>query len=370
MKEKICYYRQKEFMEYTGQFKEVENLSLLYRNLILEEKEELIDAINNNNIELILDSVADLVVVISGFLLSEETKNKFSVERRISSIQHNTELSKVKVIDFLSSKVTLEEINLEFCFLELEKLLTFCYLFKVNVKNLLNETYDSNFTKFSKLEDGSYLVSRNSEGKILKDKGYTPADFCKFINIDLIDFFLPFPDRTVDVFNLKYVNRFSGKFSKNRSTVLEHTSRVSAFTDFLLEVVFKNLSDKIKLECYRFAIFHDSIETHTNDIPHTVKVQNPDFYKAVKDLEEKLCPYKISNIAALIVKCADVLDFCYESKLEIITGNICKEYSTVFPKALVVMENLKVKNEKFKKEIVLVENIIKTIFSDKDYLKF
>ena len=113
--------------------------------------------------------------------------------------------------------------------------------------------------------------------------------------------------------NLKYVDRWVGTPMLNRSNVLEHTARVVYLTIILSEYV----SVETREKALKLAIFHDTEEVITGDIPYLAKVKYPD----IKTVLKKCFPDKPHTVASQIVKMADILDVLYEAAIEVQSGS-------------------------------------------------
>lgn len=146
------------------------------------------------------------------------------------------------------------------------------------------------------------------------------------------------------------VFRWTGFRCLNRSSVAEHSFKVSYFTRLILSEIKICLTDKeltkilkddfikISLASLDYSIYHDMGEAFTGDIPHAIKNKYPEFKNILIEIEEKemnsilnknLVEKSFYDKGIFIVKLADIIDVLTESVLEISGGNKEQEYNLV-----------------------------------------
>ncbi len=117
--------------------------------LIQEELDELKEAVANDDLVEVADALADLQYVLSGTILEFGMKDEFN---NMFAEVHRSNMSKVcKDYD--------EAITTESYYINERK--TLCYS--------------------EGLKDGSYLIFRSSDDKILKSINYSPAELSQFL---------------------------------------------------------------------------------------------------------------------------------------------------------------------------------------------
>ena len=160
---------------------------------------------------------------------------------------------------------------------------------------------------------------------------------------------------------MKYINRWSLMRSNDRENIMEHSAQVSMIAHALAvigNVYFgKNYNaDKVTT----LALFHETSEVITGDLPTPIKYYNPqirDAYKAIEEVaNDKLLgmlPDEMTNIYSQIIK-AD--KDCDEMKLV--------KYADKLSAYIKCISELKASNNEFKKAKNSIEKEIAEIKSD------
>lgn len=147
-------------------------------------------------------------------------------------------------------------------------------------------------------------------------------------------------------YKLKNLVRFNMDFKINTESVAEHSYFVALFTDIIVQYLVEQdkFDTRDALNCLRIALIHDTPEVETSDIPHPVKVNNPEINAVLTKAEYEYiernfgkkyltlfkafeCPTNITERGYhLVVKFADILSVLQFAYMEIKMGNLNFEF--------------------------------------------
>lgn len=129
----------------------------------------------------------------------------------------------------------------------------------------------------------------------------------------------------------------------------EHSFRVCLIANYLIDSIYiekfnnflpekEELSEYLELRAHvlQEALIHDLGEKWTGDVGHHIKRKYPELRRELAGVEDReiINFYNFTDFTTpsdkkrieTIVKCADIIDFCYESYLEILSRNPEQEY--------------------------------------------
>ncbi len=145
-----------------------------------------------------------------------------------------------------------------------------------------------------------------------------------------------------DYDQLNNLVRWNGLNRINNESVAHHSFIVSWFSRILVEEMFPEGEEKLKLDVTTYAIFHDFDEMFSGDITHNVKYNKYNGHK-IKEMIDDYCHHMVSTkfkefsptnnmlksyllgdndpVVKTIVKLADWLSMLFYVKKEITLGN-------------------------------------------------
>ena len=140
---------------------------------------------------------------------------------------------------------------------------------------------------------------------------------------------------------MKYIKRWQLMRSTREENIMEHSQGVTLLAHALATIrkeVFKKDVDVLKVVLY--AVYHETSEVMTGDLPTPIKYYNQGIHGAYKDLEKKACEKMVSMLPAemqggiapfvladedseeyKLVKCADRLSAYIKCLEELKSGN-------------------------------------------------
>lgn len=153
----------------------------------------------------------------------------------------------------------------------------------------------------------------------------------KFIKNDIATF-----SKDIDI--LRNLVRYQNVHRQINETVAEHSFYVAAFVLKLREYYDFNLEIALKM-----ALIHDWSESFISDVPHNIKVANPNLANALEEAETKVFKEKMSDEAVdlmdafnhgtttegLVCQLADVLSVVLYANDEIKCGNKVFNYIAI-----------------------------------------
>lgn len=167
----------------------------------------------------------------------------------------------------------------------------------------------------------------------------------KFIRNDIATF-------SKDIDTLRYLVRYQNVPRINEESVLEHVAATALFCLKLREYYNFNLEIALKT-----ALVHDCSEARLSDIPHNIKIANPQLLTAFNAAEEKINKEMLSDEAAklisefndgitpegLIVQLSDVLSVILYARAELAVHNDVFNYIAIkaLDRVKQVLEKLK-----------------------------
>ena len=87
---------------------------------------------------------------------------------------------------------------------------------------------------------------------------------------------------------MKYINRWGLMNNTRQENISEHSQQAAVLTHCLVLIHNKRFGGKLDAErAALLAVFHDSTEIITGDMPTPIKYQNPGIIDAYKQIEEK-----------------------------------------------------------------------------------
>lgn len=157
------------------------------------------------------------------------------------------------------------------------------------------------------------------------------TSYNKFIKNDIATF-----SKDVDI--LRYLIRYQNCPRLINESVAEHSWYTSIFVLKLREYYEFNLETALKT-----ALVHDCMESKISDIPHNIKMANPDLAEAVEKAEDKVTRTMLSDEACELMKAfnhgttpeglacqlADVLSVVLYANDEIKAGNSTFNYIAI-----------------------------------------
>ena len=156
-------------------------------------------------------------------------------------------------------------------------------------------------------------------------------EYNKFIKNDIATF-------AKDIDTLRHLIRYQNCPRLINESVAEHSWFTSVFVLKLREYYDFNLETALKT-----ALVHDVMEASISDIPHNIKVANPDLADAVEKAEDKVTRQMLSDEAAnlmdnfnhgktpegLAVQLGDILSVVLYARDEINSGNQVFNYIAI-----------------------------------------
>ena len=153
----------------------------------------------------------------------------------------------------------------------------------------------------------------------------------KFIKNDIATF-----SKDIDI--MRNLIRYQNVHRQVNESVAEHSFYTTIFVLKLREYYNFNLEVALKT-----ALVHDLAEVAISDVPHNIKIANPDLSKILEDAEERVNKAKLSDEAANYVKnfnqgstpeglacqLADVLSVVLYSNAELKCGNRVFNYIAI-----------------------------------------
>lgn len=144
------------------------------------------------------------------------------------------------------------------------------------------------------------------------------------------------------LYRLQYIKRWSLMRNLNEENVAEHSFHVALLTHMLCTIANEIYGKKLPTEqLVSLALFHDTAEVLTGDIPTPVKHHNPDILASFRKIEESaaqrlaaMVPAQLQHIYrpllerqaadkehAVFIKAADLLDAYLKCVMEVSAGN-------------------------------------------------
>ena len=94
---------------------------------------------------------------------------------------------------------------------------------------------------------------------------------------------------------MKYINRWGLMNNTRQENISEHSQQAAVLTHCLVLIHNKRFGGKLDAErAALLAVFHDSTEIITGDMPTPIKYQNPGIIDAYKQIEEKAADRLVS----------------------------------------------------------------------------
>jgi 5'-deoxynucleotidase len=94
---------------------------------------------------------------------------------------------------------------------------------------------------------------------------------------------------------MKYINRWGLMNNTRQENISEHSQQAAILTHCLVLIHNKRFGGKLDAErAALLAVFHDSTEIITGDMPTPIKYQNPGIIDAYKQIEEKAADRLVS----------------------------------------------------------------------------
>ena len=94
---------------------------------------------------------------------------------------------------------------------------------------------------------------------------------------------------------MKYINRWGLMNNTRQENISEHSQQAAVLTHCLVLIHNKRFGGKLNAErAALLAVFHDSTEIITGDMPTPIKYQNPGIIDAYKQIEEKAADRLVS----------------------------------------------------------------------------
>ena len=94
---------------------------------------------------------------------------------------------------------------------------------------------------------------------------------------------------------MKYINRWGLMNNTRQENISEHSQQAAVLTHCLVLIHNKRFGGKLDAErAALLAVFHDSTEIITGDMPTPIKYQNPGIIDAYKHIEEKAADRLVS----------------------------------------------------------------------------
>lgn len=149
------------------------------------------------------------------------------------------------------------------------------------------------------------------------------------------------------LYRLQYIKRWSLMRNLNHENVAEHSFHVALLTHLLCTIANEIFGKQVPTEhLVSLALFHDTTEVFTGDIPTPVKHHNPDILANFRKIEESaarrlgdMVPAELQDVYRpllerqtaekehmLYLKAADLLDAYLKCVTEVSAGN--KEFAT------------------------------------------
>lgn len=89
---------------------------------------------------------------------------------------------------------------------------------------------------------------------------------------------------------MKYIKRWSLMRSVREENIMEHSQQVAMFAHALAVINNKIYGGSVdEQKCVLYAVYHESSEVMTGDLPTPIKYFNNSIHGAYKDLEDKAC---------------------------------------------------------------------------------
>ena len=141
------------------------------------------------------------------------------------------------------------------------------------------------------------------------------------------------------LFRMKFINRWALMRNLSKETLSDHTLDTAFIAHGLAVIAKKRLGENIEPEhIATAALFHDTAEVITGDLPTPVKYYNSDIKNAYKDIEKKaedtlldmlptdlsedfLSLYRPDPVTEKYVKAADKISALIKCKEELSLGN-------------------------------------------------
>ena len=183
----------------------------------------------------------------------------------------------------------------------------------------------------------------------------------KFIKNDIATY-----SKTIDT--LRHLVRYQNVQRIHNETVAEHSFIVAAFVLKLREYYTFNLEQALKT-----ALIHDQMEASISDVPHNIKIANPELADILEKAESNVIKTMFSDEAAtliaafnhgltpegLAVQLADVLSVVLHAHGEIDAGN--KVFNYIAIKAISRCKEIVDKFDEYRNTAYTKEQIINKI---------
>lgn len=155
---------------------------------------------------------------------------------------------------------------------------------------------------------------------------------------------------------LKNIDRWSLMRCSNKENVMEHTEQVTVIAHALAVIKNKFYGGNLNIEkVMLYALYHETGEVITGDLPTPVKYDNRDIINAYKQLEHTACERILKTLPAELKEDFEPLVLPDESCEEYITVK-CADKIAAYIKCL---EEIKMGNGEFKKAKASIEREIK-----------
>ena len=190
----------------------------------------------------------------------------------------------------------------------------------------------------------------------------------KFIKYNIAEF-----SKDIDI--LRSLIRYQNCPRLINESVAEHSFYVAIFVLKLKEYYNFNLETALKT-----ALIHDIPEAYISDIPHNIKVNNPELLNIVENIEEKIMKDRLSDYAVellknfnigntpegLICQLADIISVVLYAKDELAVGN--SHFNKIVEKALIRVNEVLTKltpyiNTKYSNDEI-INKINKIVYSN------
>ncbi len=159
---------------------------------------------------------------------------------------------------------------------------------------------------------------------------------------------------------MKYIKRWSLMHSTLEENIMEHTQQVTVIAHALAVIKNTYFGGNVNVEkVLLLALYHESGEVITGDLPTPIKYFNDEIKSAYKDLEKHACEKLLNKLPCELKEIYGEIVLpdtnCLEAKIV--------KYADRISALIKCIDELKVGNNEFKKAKISIEKEIKLIDS-------